>query len=95
MGHNLRQCYFGHAGSMATKASVFDNVGLFSGMPIVGDIEVIHRLMEYHPETKIRCAPQATVIHEEVTNLWHCLRKYFEFGQYLSRYTRLSTYRPL
>ncbi len=34
--HKIQQCYYGHAGNMAIRASVFDAVGLFSGMPIVG-----------------------------------------------------------
>jgi glycosyltransferase involved in cell wall biosynthesis len=91
----LRQYFFGHAGNMAMRASVFDKTGLFSGMPIVGDTEVIHRFMQYNPYAKIGYAKHAKVIHAEVTHFGHCLRKLFQCGQYSETYRNLSSYRPL
>jgi glycosyltransferase involved in cell wall biosynthesis len=91
----MRQCYYGHAGNMAVRASVFAAVGLFSGMPIVGDTEVIHKLLQHHPDAAIGYAPQVRVIHTEVRCFRQCLYKLFECGQYSETYSRGGSYRPL
>lgn len=91
----LTPCYFGHGGNMAVRATVFQTVGLFSGMPIVGDTEVIHQLLEHQTDAHIVYAPQAKVTHAEITKFHHCVSKMFEYGQYLETYRMLSSYRPL
>ncbi len=92
---NRRKYCFGRAGNMAVRASVFSRVGLFSGMPIVGDTEVIHKLLEKVPDARIIYEPRAEVIHAEVTRLLHFLYKQFECGQYSETYRTVSAYRPL
>jgi len=91
----LRPCYHGHAGNMAVKASVFAKIGLFSGMPVVGDTEVIHRYMQRAPAANITYARKAKVVHAEVTRFAHCMLKLFQIGQYSQTYNTLSPYRPL
>ena len=93
--HKIRQCYYGHAGNMAIRASVFDTVGLFSGMPIVGDTEIIHKLLERDPKATIGYAPQAQVVHAEVRHFGQCLYKLFECGQHSETYSKCGLYRPL
>ncbi len=87
-------CY-GHAGNMAVRASVFKQVGLFSGMPIVGDTEIIHKRIQQQPDANIIYESRAEVIHAEVTHFGHYLYKQFEIGQYSEAYSTVSTYRPL
>ena len=93
--HKIRQCYFGHAGNMAIRASVFDAVGLFSGMPIVGDTEIIHKLLQQDPKATIGYAPEAQVVHAEVRHFGQCLYKLFECGQHSETYSKCGLYRPL
>jgi glycosyltransferase involved in cell wall biosynthesis len=93
--HKIRQCYYGHAGNMAIRASVFDAVGLFSGMPIVGDTEIIHKLLQQDPNATIGYAPRAQVVHAEVRHFGQCLYKLFECGQHSETYGKCSHYRPL
>jgi glycosyltransferase involved in cell wall biosynthesis len=93
--HKIRRCYYGHAGNMAIRASVFDAVGLFSGMPIVGDTEIIHKLLQRDPQATINYVPQAQVIHAEVLYFTQCLYKLFECGQYSETYSTYGLYRPL
>ncbi len=93
--HKIRECYYGHAGNMAIRASVFDSVGLFSGMPIVGDTEIIHKLLQRHPKATVGYAPEAQVIHAEVRHFGQCLYKLFECGQYSQTYSKGGLYRPL
>jgi GT2 family glycosyltransferase len=91
----MKQCYYGHAGNMAVKASVFKAIGLFSGMPTVGDTEVIHKLLEHDPDAAIAYTPMAQVVHTEVRHFKDCLYKLFECGQYSETYSSHGSYRPL
>ena len=93
--HKMRQCYYGHAGNIAIRASVFDAVGLFSGMPIVGDTEIIHQLLQQDPKATIGYAPQAQVVHAEVRHFGQDLYKLFECEQYSETYSKCGPYRPL
>jgi glycosyltransferase involved in cell wall biosynthesis len=93
--HKIQQCYYGHAGNMAVRASVFDAVGLFSGMPIVGDTDIIHKLLQQDPKATISYAPQAQVVHAEVRHFGQCLYKLFECGQHSETYSKRGFYRPL
>jgi len=93
--HELRQCYYGHAGNMVVRASIFDEVGLFASMPVVGDTEIIHRFMQHNPDIKISYAQHAKIAHAEVTHFRYCLHKLFQYGQYSETYNKMSTYRPL
>lgn len=87
--------YYGHAGNMAVHSRVFDEIGRFSGMPIVGDTEVIHNLLAVRPEAGIVYVPAAKVVHDEVTRFSNHLYKLYECGQYSETYKNASTYRPL
>ncbi len=93
--HKRTQYYYGHAGNMAIRASVFKQVGLFSGMPTVGDTEIIHKLIQQQPDANIMYESRAEVVHAEVTHFGHYLYKQFEIGQYSEAYSTVSTYRPL
>ena len=74
----------------------FDRDGrAFSGMPIVGDTEIIHKLLQQDPKATIGYAPQARVVHAEVRHFRQCLYKLFECGQYSETYSQSGSYRPL
>ncbi len=90
-----KQYCYGHAGNMAIRASVFEQTGLFSGMPIVGDTEIIHKLIQMRPDALVMYEPRAEAIHAEVTHFGQYLFKQYECGQYSETYSRVSTYRPL
>jgi glycosyltransferase involved in cell wall biosynthesis len=93
--HKIQQCYYGHAGNMAIRASVFHAVGVFSGLPIVGDTEIIHKFLQQDPKATISYVPQAQVVHAEVRHFGQCLYKLFECGQYSETYSKRGPYRPL
>ena len=91
----LKDCYYGHAGNMVVKRSVFDEVGLFSGMPIVGDTAIFHDLMALRPAAQFAYAADAKVTHLEVTSLRACLHKLADAGRYTEDYEGAHGYRTL
>ena len=95
LNQKLNQYYYGHAGNMAVRALVFETVGLFTSMPLVGDTEIIHRWLDHDPKAGIGYAPDAQVVHAEVQCFRHCLYKLFECGQYSETCQRHTSYRPL
>lgn len=93
--HELRVCYYGHAGNMGVRRSVFDEVGLFRGMPEVGDTAIIHDLMALRPGARIVHVPQAEVVHLEVRNFRQYLDKLGNCGGYTGHYESTHGFRPL
>lgn len=91
----LRECYYGHAGNMVVKKSVFDEVGLFKGMPEVGDTAILHDLMAVRPDARIVHVPGAGAVHLEVTRFSQCLEKLRRSGVYTRDYERVHGYRTL
>lgn len=91
----IPECFFGHGGNMAIRRSVFDRVGRFDRTPIVGDTEIIHRLLEAVPSAKVRYARDATVTHLEVTSLRRLLTKLRDYGRYNRAVSDVTRYRPL
>jgi len=40
-----KACSYGHAG-MVVATSLFKSLGLFTGMPIVGDTDIVHKYLQ-------------------------------------------------
>lgn len=95
LAHGRTHQYFGHAGNMAIHRGVFASCGLFEAMPIVGDTEIIHRLLARHPDAVIRFVADARVTHAEVDSLGTMLAKLVETGGYSQHLVPVSTYRPI
>jgi glycosyltransferase involved in cell wall biosynthesis len=95
LSHELRVCYYGHAGNMGVRRGVFDEVGLFRGMPEVGDTAVIHDLMALRQDARIRHVPEAEVVHLEVRNFRQYLNKLGNCGGYTGYYESTHGFRPL
>ncbi len=95
LDNRLRSYYFGHAGNMAVRRDVFESLGPFLAMPIVGDTEIIHRLLERSPEARVAYASSARVVHSEVNSFAACLAKLYECGIHSETYTNVSGYRLL
>jgi glycosyltransferase involved in cell wall biosynthesis len=91
----LRRFYFGHAGNMAVRRDVFQAVGSFPPMPVVGDTEIIHRVLKQQPQAVIAYAPAARVVHAEVTRFRAWLTKVYECGIYSETLRVVSDYRML
>lgn len=91
--HRLTDYYFGHAGNMAVRADVFAKLGEFVSMPVVGDTEILHRLLGHDRFAEIRYAPEVRVVHAEVESLRLLLGKLYESGGYSETCQRLSSYR--
>lgn len=87
--------YFGHAGNMVFRREVFASCGLFKPMPIVGDTEMIHRLLAQRPDALIRFVPEACVVHAEVDSVWNTLEKLTEAGGHSQSLIPVSGYRPI
>lgn len=94
-GEGALEYAFGHAGNMVIRADVFKNHGLFPPMPVVGDTEIIHRLLAHCPKAVMRYVPEARVVHAEVSTLWVFITKSFETGQYSRTMAANSRYRTL
>ncbi len=92
---NLRSQYFGHAGNMVIRRDVFRRLGPFPPMPVVGDTEIIHRLLSQEPESKISYCASARVVHAELSSFKTCLHKLYECGTYAETYRRVSGFRTI
>lgn len=93
--HGRTHQYFGHAGNMVVHRNVFATCGLFEPMPIVGDTEIIHRLLARRPDAVIRAVPDACVTHAEVDSVWSAIKKLAEIGGHSQRLMLVSRYRPI
>jgi hypothetical protein len=80
---------------MAIRRDVFENYGLFKPMPIVGDTEIIHRLLAHSPDVEILFVPEARVIHAEVNSIWATLVKIAESGGHSESLIPDSNFRPI
>jgi glycosyltransferase involved in cell wall biosynthesis len=95
LANELRICYYGHAGNMGVRRAVFDEVGLFRGMPEVGDTAIIHDLMAVRPDARILHVPAAEVVHLEVRNFRQYLNKLANCGGYTGHYESTHGFRAL
>jgi glycosyltransferase involved in cell wall biosynthesis len=93
--YELRPCYYGHAGNMGVKKTVFDEVGIFKGLPEAGDTAILHDLMALRPDAQILHVPEAEVVHLEITGFRHCLVKLARCGRYTGYYEDISGFRAL
>jgi len=80
---------------MAVKRSVFEEVGLFRGMPEVGDTAIIHDLLFPCLGAHIIHVPDAKVTHLEVQTFCACLQKLKQCGEYTRDYVGVHVFRPL
>jgi len=95
LDRELRSCYYGHAGNMVVRKTVFDETGLFKPMPEVGDTAILHDLLAIHPDARIVHVPEAGVVHLEVTSFKHCLGKLYQNGRYTRDYETVNGFRTL
>ncbi len=91
----LKRFYFGHGGNMVVARAVFDQVGGFLPMPVVGDTEILHRLLEKVPDAGIGYVPGARVRHAEIESFADYRRKLTESGEYSRICQEVSTYEVL
>lgn len=88
----LTRCYFGHAGNMVVHSRIFRELGLFPAMPIVGDTEIIHRILNHSPNTELLYVAGARVTHAEVGSFRDCIQKIYETGTYSQSLIGVSDY---
>lgn len=91
----LSRFYFGHGGNMVVARKVFDLVGDFQPMPVVGDTEILHRLLEKVPEAGIGYVPAARVHHAEIESFANYLLKLQEAGEHSKTCEGACGYRVL
>lgn len=91
----LQSCYYGHGGNMAVKRRVFEETGLFRGMPEVGDTAILHDLLEVRPDAQIVHVPDAAVSHLEVKTFQDCKVKLQDCGGYTRDYEGQKGFRTL
>lgn len=95
LSHGRRRNYFGHAGNMVIRRSVFERIGLFDAMPVVGDTEIIHRLLARVPDAVVRSVPDAHVVHAEVDSVRMACAKLMEIGGHTQSLVAVAAYRPV
>lgn len=95
IAHRKTRHYFGHAGNMAVRREVFAEIGPFKAMPIVGDTEIIHRLLQRRPDAEVRFVPAACVVHAEVDSVQSLLGKLVDIGGYSQSLIPVSDFRPV
>lgn len=93
--HRKSRHYFGHAGNMVVRHDVFQEIGFFEAMPIVGDTEILHRLLRHRPDAVVRCVSDAQVVHAEVDSVRAVLAKLVDIGGYTQSLVPVAAYRPV
>jgi glycosyltransferase involved in cell wall biosynthesis len=91
-------CLYGHGGNMAVRAEVFARLGLFAPSPVVGDTEILHRLLTASAGGRrpgILYVDDLVATHLEVETLADLLPKLRAYGGYASAVSSMSRYRPL
>jgi glycosyltransferase involved in cell wall biosynthesis len=94
-GEGPRSCLLGHAGNMVIRSDVFDAVGVFDPMPVVGDVEIIHRYLSRCPTARVTYVPDAKVVHAEVATFRDYLKKMHECGKHLKTLQQIEVLQPL
>ena len=87
-----RECCFGHAGNMAVRTDLFNSLGLFSGMPIVGDTEIVQKFLVQYPDEPFVYVDDAEVRHLEVSTGQELLKKLYHYGIYTETLQHLSDF---
>ena len=88
-----RELCFGHAGNMAVGRDLFVELGQFSGMPIVGDAEIVQNYLTSYPEQRIAYVDEAEVIHLEVDTSGQLLKKLHRYGVYSETFAQSTSFR--
>jgi glycosyltransferase involved in cell wall biosynthesis len=91
----LTRHYFGHAGNMVVRSDLFRELGLFHAMPIAGDTEIIHRSLARRPDTELRYARRARVVHAEMRGIGDCMSKWYDTGRHANGASQQSRFRLL
>lgn len=95
ISHGRKANFFGHAGNMVVRRDIFTAIGLFEPMPIVGDTEIIHRLLHRRSDAVVRFVPEARVVHAEVDSVGAMMAKLYAIGMYTQNLTPRGGYRPI
>ena len=95
IAHHRTSNFFGHAGNMVIRRDIFADIGLFEAMPIVGDTEIIHRLLHSKPDAVVRFVPGARVVHAEVDSVGAMMAKLYAIGMYTQNLLPRGGYRPI
>ena len=93
--HGRTSNFFGHAGNMVIRRDIFTDIGLFEAMPIVGDTEIIHRLLHSRADAVVRFVPRAQVVHAEVDTVGAMMAKLYAIGVYTQNLVPRGGYRPI
>jgi glycosyltransferase involved in cell wall biosynthesis len=93
--HGRTANFFGHAGNMVIRCDIFTDIGLFEAMPIVGDTEIIHRLLHSRADAVVRFVPRARVVHAEVDSVGALMAKLYAIGIYTQNLVPRGGYRPV
>jgi glycosyltransferase involved in cell wall biosynthesis len=83
---------FAYGNNMAVRASVFDEVGLFSEWPRAADTELVHRLARRRPDMQVAFLPGMQVTHLEFLRARDRLRR---LSLYTSTNSRIEGFREL
>lgn len=88
-----RETAYGHAGNMAIRKSLFDSLGLFLPMPIVGDSEIVQRYFEHYPNDRMKYLHDAVATHMEVKTNLELLKKLYAYGLYSETLSQHGNFR--
>jgi glycosyltransferase involved in cell wall biosynthesis len=88
-----RETCYGHAGNMALRASLFQELGVFPPMPIVGDADIVQKYLQRFPTRRLVFVPEAEVTHLEVTTAAELLKKLYSYGTYAKTFSNKTDFR--
>jgi glycosyltransferase involved in cell wall biosynthesis len=88
LAHASPKYYFGFAGNMAVRASLFHELGGFREEKwILGDTEIVQRCVSKHSGASVIYLPGMDAVHWEITSACTWFSKLFLYGRY-NRYAK-------
>jgi glycosyltransferase involved in cell wall biosynthesis len=81
-----QELYYGYTNNMAVRRAALETVGPFCEVARGGDVILIQSAIEAYNVKAVRYAPQALVLHLEITGPWVWIRKRFIYGRASRKY---------
>jgi len=86
----MKAYYFGCADNIAFKAHLFKDLDGFREEPwMMGDSEMVQRLVSKYPGSEIVYLPRTEINHLEIVSVWTWMGKLYHYGQY-NRYVKMA-----
>jgi glycosyltransferase involved in cell wall biosynthesis len=91
----IEELYYAHAGNMAVRKRLFDEIGLFLERARGSDTIFVRRWVDKHSCKAVCYSPEAQVRHMEIDSISKYFRKVSIYGSSRQKYKHIICARPL